>query len=227
MPSNGSGNAFSSLVPSTLGRVPNAAGNLLRKVLAFAIEGFSALPPAKESAAHQLQRHGDADAAIDALVQHHVSMAGAQGFVTNVGGALTALVAMPANLAGIAVLQARMVASIAHLRGYDINDPRVRTAIAMCLVSDNLDKSLGEDGLPTSPLVVATAPVFDAVLDQEISDRVAADLLARITGKRVVVAMTRRVPVLGGGVGAAVDGWDTLQVGRYAKTQLVDRRRRS
>lgn len=226
MPTTGNGNAFSSLVPSTLGKVPNAAGNLLRKVLLVAIEGYSALPPVKETAAHQLQKHGDTDAAIESLVQMHVTMAGAQGFATNIGGVLTALIALPANVVGVAVVQARMVATIAHLRGYNINDARVRTAIAMCLVGDSLEKNLGEAGLPTSPLVVATAPVYDAALDQKISDWVAADLLARITGKRVVVAMTKRVPVLGGGVGAAVDGWDTLQVARYAKAQLVDRRRR-
>lgn len=218
------GSAFSGLVP--LGKVPNAAGNLLRRVLTLAIEGFHPLPPAKDSAAHHLNKHADTEAAIDSLVNLHVSLAGAQGFVTNIGGVLTTIVSLPANMAGVAVLQARLVSTIAHLRGYDIHDPRVRTAIAMCLVGEDLEKSLGEAGLPTSPLVVATAPVFDASLDQKISDRVAADLVARITGKRVVVAMTKRVPVLGGGVGAAFDGWDTLTVGRYAKAQLVDRRRR-
>lgn len=216
------GNAFGGLVP--LGKVPGAAGTVLRRVLGLAIEGYSALPPAKESAANQLRKHQDAEAAIDSLINLHVTMAGAQGFVTNIGGVITSLVAMPANLAGVAVLQARLVATIAHLRGYDIDDRRVRTAIAMCLVGDELEQSLGDAGLPSSPLVVATAPVFDAALDQKISDRVAADLVARITGKRVVVAMTKRVPVLGGGVGAAFDGWDTLTVGRYAKTHLPRRR---
>lgn len=221
------GNGFANLVPSTFSKMPNAAGHLLRKVLVVAIDGYSALPPAKETAAHHLQRHGHADGAIDSLVQLHIGMAGAQGFVTNIGGVITALIALPANVAGVVVVQARLVATIAHLRGYDIDDPRVRSAIAMCLVGDNLEKTLGEAGLPTAPLVVATAPVFDAGLDQLISDHVAADLLGRVTGKRVVVAMTKRVPVLGGGVGAAFDSWDTLQVARYAKTHLVDRRRRS
>lgn len=218
------GRAFAGLVP--LGKVPGAAGNLLRKVLTLAINGYSALPPAKESAANQLRKHQDREAAIEALIQLHVTMAGAQGFVTNIGGVVTTLVAMPANIAGVAVVQARLVATIAHLRGYDIDDPRVRTAIAMCLVGDSLDKSLGDAGLPTSPMVVATAPMFDAALDQKISDRVAADVVARVTGKRVVVAMTKRVPVLGGGVGAAFDGWDTLTVGWFARAQFIDRRRR-
>lgn len=219
-----SGNGFVNLVPSTLGRVPNAAGNLLRKALVIAIDGYSALPPVKETAGHHLEKHGHVDRAIDSLIQMHIGMAGAQGFVTNIGGVVTALIGLPANVAGVVVVQTRVVATIAHLRGYDINDPRVRTAIAMCLVGHNPQKSLGEAGLPTAPLVVATAPVFDVALDQQISDHVAADLLARVTGKRVVIAMTKRIPVLGGGVGAAFDSWDTLQVARYAKAHLVDRR---
>ena len=35
------GNGFANLVPSTLGRMPNAAGTLLRKMLAVAIDGYS------------------------------------------------------------------------------------------------------------------------------------------------------------------------------------------
>ncbi|OYO25014.1 hypothetical protein CGZ93_00655 [Enemella dayhoffiae] len=212
-----------SLVPAG-GFGPNGAGKVLRRVMAVAIDGMGQLPPARESAGRQLGKHQNADKAIDILIQQHVALAGAQGFVTNIGGLITSLVSLPANIAGVAVLQARMVATVAHLRGYDVTDPRVRTAIAMCLVGDNLDSILGDADLPTSPLVVATAPVYDAGLDTKITDRVAGDLLTRITGKRMVVAMTKRVPVLGGGVGAAFDGWDTLQVGRYAKTQLVDRR---
>ena len=212
-----------SLVPSG-GFAPNGAGKVLRRIMTVAIDGVNGLPAARESAGRQLAKHGKAERAIDVMVQQHVALAGAQGFVTNIGGLVTSIVSLPANLAGVAVLQARMIAAIAHLRGYDVNDPRVRTAIAMCLVGDNLENILGDD-LPSSPMVVATAPVYDAVLDTKISDRVAGDLLTRVTGKRLVVAMTKRVPVLGGGVGAAFDGWDTLQVSRFAKAQLVDRRR--
>ncbi|WP_407644070.1 hypothetical protein [Enemella evansiae] len=212
------------LVPSG-GFAPNGAGKVLRRIMTVAIDGMGNLPPARDSAGRQLQKQGDAEKAINVLIQQHVALAGAQGFVTNIGGLVTSLVSLPANIAGIAVLQARVVATIAHLRGYDVTDPRVRTAIAMCLVGDNLENLLGDSELPSSPLVVATAPVYDAGLDTKISDRVAGDLLARVTGKRMVVAMTKRVPVLGGGVGAAFDGWDTLQVARYAKGQLVDRRR--
>lgn len=205
---------------------PNMVGGALRRILTVAIDGASGLPGAKSAAAAAMNRHGDADKAIDALITQHVSLGGAQGLLTNVGGFVTMAVTAPANLAGLAVIQARMVAAIAHLRGYDIDDERVRTAIAMCLVADGLEQLLSKRDLPHSPLVVATAPVLDPTLGAQISDRVGTELLSRLTGKRLaLVFVAKRIPVVGGGIGAAFDGWDTWTIGRFARQELVPRRR--
>ena len=81
---------------------------------------------------------------------------------------------MPANLAGVAVVQVRMVAAIAHLRGYDLDDNRVRTALVMCLLGgEEIAKRIVEGKLPTSPMAVATAPVFDPELDRQVAEEVA------------------------------------------------------
>lgn len=214
------------LVPVAGTLAPNVVGNALRRILAVAIDGGNGLPGARAAAAAKLQKYGDPDLAIDALVNQHISLAGAQGFLTNIGGLIATPITLPANMLGIAVVQARMVASIAHLRGYDLDDPRVRTAVAMCLVGDGLERTLGSSELPTRPLVVATAPVYDIKTDRRIADRVGADLINRVGGKQIVVAFTKRVPVVGGGVGAVYDGWSTFQVARYARAELLTRRTR-
>ena len=54
------------------------------------------------------------------MIEDHVRYAGAQGFATNLGGLVTAAVAIPANITGLALIQCRLVACIAHLRGYDL-----------------------------------------------------------------------------------------------------------
>ena len=125
---------------------------------------------------------------------------------TNLGGIVTAIVGLPANLAAVAVVQIRLIAAIAHLRGYDIDDPRVRTALLMCLMGDALDQRVADHRLPR-PLTVATAPAFDPVLDQRVSEMVLGDLAGRIGGKQLAVQMLRRIPLVGGPVGGAVDGW--------------------
>ena len=202
------------------------AGGALRRVLELAIDGYGRLPGAKTVAAKYLQRHGGSvDEAIDNLIEAHVRLASAQGFVTNLGGIAALAIAVPANLAGVAVLQVRMVAAIAHLRGYDVNDNRVRTALVMCLLGgEEIAKRIVEGKLPTSPMTVATAPVFDADLDRVVAEEVTGGLASRVGGRNMALIVTKRVPLLGGGIGAVMDGYATRQIGKYAKSELLRRR---
>jgi len=205
---------------------PGAAGGALKRVLEVAIDGYGRVPGARTVAAKHLQKHGGSvDDAIDSVIAQHVRLASAQGFLTNLGGVAALPVAIPANLAGISVVQVRMVAALAHLNGYDVGDLRVRTALVMCLLGgEEVTKRIGDGSLPTSPMAIATAPVFDAILDRQVADAVLADLMSRIGGKNLALVVTRRVPLLGGGVGAVVDGLATRQIGAYARTELLRRR---
>jgi uncharacterized protein (DUF697 family) len=218
----------SSLAPAAQRFAPQAAAGLLRQVLEIAIDGYQRFPGAEQVADGKLARTGgDAQLAIDAVVDQHIRLAGVQGFVTSIGGLVTLPVSMPANLTGLAVVQARMVAAIAHLRGYDLDDPRVRTAVITCLLGeDGVMDRLEKSSLPTSPLAIATAPVFDPELDRQVAGEVVAELIARISGKRMALTVTRKVPLLGGAVGAGVDGWSTYRIGQYADKSLVRRIRR-
>ncbi|MFP5283726.1 MAG: hypothetical protein ACLGIF_09780 [Actinomycetes bacterium] len=214
------------LVPVAARMAPQAAGGVLRRVLEMAIDGVAGLPGAKAVAAKQLERSGGAvDEAIEGIVDQHVRLASAQGFVTNLGGAAVLPIALSANLTGVAVVQVRMVAAIAHLRGYNLDDNRVRTALVMCLLGgEQVAQRIANGTLPTSPMAVATAPVFDRDLDTTVAQEVVADLLARIGGKSVALAISRRVPLVGGGVGAVMDGLATRNIGTYAKGELPRRR---
>jgi uncharacterized protein (DUF697 family) len=202
------------------------AGGALRQLLEIAIDGYGRLPSAKSAAARHLQKQaGSADEAISSIIDHHVRLASAQGFVTNIGGLAMLPVAIPANITGVATVQVRMVAAIAHLRGYDLNDNRVRTALVMCLMGgEQVAEHIAEGTLPTSPLAVATAPIFDPELDRLVAEEVLTDLAARIGGKNVALAIVKRVPLMGGGVSAVMDGIATYQIGRYASGELVRRR---
>lgn len=205
-------------------RTPQVAGGMLRSIVDFAIYGNDQLPGAKTVAARTLQSRGDREAAIDSLIVQHVSLAGAQGFLTSVGGWVTVPVGLPANIAGLAVLSVRMTASIAHLRGYDVEDPRVRSAITLTILGEDPVRKLVASGkIPASPLGVATAPAFDAELERQISERVMGSLAGRMGGKHLAVVVMRSIPLLGGGVGAAVDGWLTFGLGGYIKREFVAR----
>ena len=98
------------------------------RLLDLAIEGRGKLTGARAAASSLLRQRRDPEEAIRWLANQHIAMASGQGFATNWGGFLVSLVTIPANMAAAAFIQARAVAAIAHLRGYELNDPRVRTA---------------------------------------------------------------------------------------------------
>lgn len=117
-----------------------------------------------------------------------------------------------------------MIAGIAHLRGYELEDPRVRNAVLACLLGgDQVDALLRRGTLPAPPMALATAPVADPALDRRIATEVGSDIIARMTGKRLAVTVGRRVPVVGGVVGMGADGYSTWKIGRYADRELLPR----
>jgi hypothetical protein len=136
-------------------------------------------------------------------------------------------VTIPANIAGLALVQCRMVAAIAHLRGYDLADQRVRNAVLACILGEQQVHTLvRKKKLPSTPMGLATAPAHDPDLDAVIAAEVTSTLLTKVAGKRVATTVGRRVPVVGGLVGAGADGFATWQIGRYTDRELLPRRRR-
>ena len=125
------------LAPRVAELAPGLTTSFVREALHRAIDGIGPLPPAAKAAEAQLaEQHGNVDRGIHEVIENHVRYAGAQGFVTNIGGLITAAVAIPVNITGLALIQCRMVAGIAHLRGYDLDDPRVRNAILVCMLGE-------------------------------------------------------------------------------------------
>ncbi len=200
----------------------------MRYSVTRAIVGVGPLPPAAKAADKQLaEQKGDVDRAIHEVIENHVRLAGAQGFVTNLGGLVTAAFTIPANITGLALIQCRMIAGIAHLRGYDLDDPKVRNAILACLLGDDAVKALvKKKKLPAPPMAIATAPAHDEQLDTLIAAVVASDLITKVAGKRLATTVGRRVPVIGGLVGLSADAFATWRIGRYADRELLPRTRR-
>lgn len=213
------------LAPKMAGLAPGLTSSFVREALHRAIVGAGPLPPAAKAADKQLEEQkGDVDKAVKEVIENHVRYAGAQGFVTNIGGLVTAAVTIPANITGLALIQCRMIAGIAHLRGYDLDDPRVRNAILVAMLGEEAVTSMVKKRkIPAPPMALATAPVHDASIDVVISTEVASDLITKVAGKRLAITIGRRVPVVGGVVGMGADGYLTWKIGRYADRELLPR----
>jgi hypothetical protein len=220
------GRVAQELAPHVPGLAPGLTASFVHEALHRAICGIGPLPGAAAAADKQLrEQHGDVDRGVREVIENHVLMAGMQGFVTNLGGLVTMPLTLPANVTGLALLQCREVAGIAHLRGYDIDDPRVRNAILACMLGEDDVKSLVRGKrIPGRPLAIATAPVHDPDLSTVMATEVAGDLIAQVASKKLATRAWRLVPVVGGAVGAGVDAFTTWKVGRYADRELVRRR---
>ncbi|MEO5653606.1 MAG: EcsC family protein [Marmoricola sp.] len=216
------------LAPRITELAPNVTAGFVQQALHRAISGVGPLDGAAMSAEKALDSHkGDVEAAIKQLIETHVRLAGAQGFLTNIGGLVTMTVTVPANIAGLALIQCRMVAAIVHLRGYDLAEPRTRNAILACLLGEErMLAMIKKKKLPGTPMALATAPVHDPHIDNVMANEVASELITKVAGKRIAVTVGRRVPVVGGVVGAGTDGYSTWKIGRYVDREFLPRNRR-
>lgn len=208
-----------------VGAAPGVTTSFVREALKRAIEGVGPLPGAAKAAEAQLsEQHGDVERAVHEIVENHVRWSGAQGFATNIGGLVTLAVTVPANVTGLTLLQCRMVAAVAHLRGYSLDDPRVRNAILVCVLGEETVLSLvKKNAIPGTPMAIATAPAHDADLDRVVATQVASAMISRVAGKRLAVTAGKRVPLVGGAIGAGTDAYSTWKLGRYVQRELLPR----
>lgn len=122
----------------------------VQRILALGLDGRGPLRGAKAAAAKALAAaDGDTERAIAKLSRAGLRNSAAGGFVTSLGGFAVMPVAVPANVVEFYVNAARTVGAIATLRGYDIDDPAVRTAVLLTLIGSRSTDVLRTVGVVT------------------------------------------------------------------------------
>ncbi len=161
---------------------------------------------------------------IDALINWETTKNFTTGFVTGLGGMLTLPVSVPTDFVASWLIQARMVAAIARICGYDLASDRVQTFVLACLVGDaikDVGKAAGLDlsaGL-TKSLVKKTSAEVAADLQQKIGARLLAT-----AAKRSASSVAKGIPIIGGLVGGTFDATACHVAGRVAKKLFMPRR---
>lgn len=210
-----------------IGRIaPGFTEGFLRKVLARAIAGTGPFDPAAQVAEEALaEADGDVERAVESLIRSHVRLAGAQGFLTNVGGLVTVAVTIPANVTGLVMVQLRLHAAIALLHDLDLDDEGVRAGVLVTLLGhDETEKLVRKGKLPGNARWLAGGGEIGPEAGQRVAAQVAATLVAALGGKQLATTLGKRVPVLGGVVGAATDARATKRLGRDAARDLAPAR---
>jgi hypothetical protein len=195
------------------GGLAHLATELVEKLLDVGIDGRGPVKSAHEVAVAARAEVRSDDAAIKVIIRKHVRAAAVGGFVTGLGGFVTMPVALPANVTEFYLIATRMVAAIADVRGYDVTDPQIRTAVLLTLVgadaNDLIKKagaipgvSLGTGGTLTSLAAQRLPGPALMMLNKAIGFRLVAQ-----AGRSLLGRLGKAVPVVGGAVGAGVDGF--------------------
>ncbi|MFJ9209765.1 EcsC family protein [Streptomyces sp. NPDC102264] len=163
----------------------------------------------------------DIDAVVARLIKESVAAAGAQGFITGLGGLLTAGVTIPANVAASFAVNMRMAGAIAHLRGWDIRDPHARTVAMMLAIGMSTQRVLAAFGVKAGQKfgeqMIKKIPI---TMIRVINKKAGTHLVAKYGTQRAAITLAKGIPILGGLVGGAVDAGATAVIGRATDKAL-------
>ena len=188
--------------------------SIFRLIYSRVLKGLPGLGTPGEVAARARDSAPDIDGAANRVVSMHTALGSSQGFLFGLPGFLLLPLTLPANLAAAAAVQLHMVASLAALGDLDPADPAVRDRCIRCLLRRG-------PGQPSSDE------------EEEIATRTSVKLLergarwvAKRTAQRVSRSALRRVgvrsmPLVGGILGGAVDGWATAAVARCGREEFL------
>jgi len=201
---------------------PGAIDRLVEMLVDTGLEGRGPLSSAREVADKALAKHdGDAEKAIAAVARATTVAGGVGGFLTGIGGFVTMPVSLPVNVAEFYLQAVRMVGTIATLRGYDISEPRVRTAVLLTLVGSDSDEVLKKAGMATAGSRITSyalkglPPAALMVVNKAVGFR-----LMRGVSEKVLSRLGRGIPLAGGLVGGGIDGWMMKKIADHAMKEF-------
>lgn len=198
-----------------------AVSKLVTMVLDLGLDGRGPFDPAAQVAEEALREKGSVDEAINSIARGTMLRGGIGGFVTGVGGFVTMPVALPANVLEFYVQATRMVGAIAILRGYDVEDERIRTAVLLTLVGSKSEDVLKKAGMATGGGRLATfalrgmPPAALMVLNKAVGFN-----LLRGAGTKALGRLGRGVPVAGGFVGGGIDAYMMKKIADHAMKEF-------
>ena len=200
------------------GGLSGAATKLVERLLDVGIDGKGPFDSAEKVAADALsQAGGKVEQAIKIVQRDHRQLAGVGGFVTGLGGFFTMPVSLPANLLSFFILGTRMTAATAKLRGYDIDQPEIRSALLLTLVGADSDDILKKAGLQLSggKIVSLATDRLPAPALMVLNKAIGFRLLGRV-GQGTFAKLGRGVPVVGGLIGGGVDVYMLGKIAQHA-----------
>lgn len=203
------------------GATSQAINQLVTMLLDIGLDGRGPIRSAAQVASSAKREKGSREEAINSIARGTMLSGGIGGFVTGVGGFFTMPIALPANVLEFYVQATRMVGAIAILRGHDIKEPRIRTAVLLTLVGSKSDEVLKRAGIATgggriAELALRNVPPSALM----IVNKAIGFHLMRGVGTKVLGRFGRGVPVAGGFVGGGIDAYMMKKIADHAMQEF-------
>lgn len=189
---------------------------LLKPFYSKAVEGLPLLGTPAEAARRFATGSPEEDSR--RLIAFYTGLGGATGFACGLPGFLMLPLTLPANIAGVAVLQLHMSAALAVMGGHDERASQTRDRCIGCLL-----EKLDETGKNSEEEEVASRTGIKLM---ERGVRLVAEQTTRLAGRAArgfaLRRLGRRLPLVGGILGASSDVLVTRYVGRCAREAFLE-----
>ena len=206
-------------LPKSKLKMPNIDEKSMLKVLDWTYETtINGIPGQKtiEELAADYLKHDDIETAISKMITYQTSKAGISGFVTGFGGILTMPVTIPANITSVILVQLRMIATIADMRGYDLKSDQVQTFVYASLTGTSVADIAKKAGIIiANKMATGVIKKIPGKVLTKITQAVGFRWVTKF-GTKGAVNLGKMVPIAGALIGGVVDTASTQIIAKNA-----------
>jgi hypothetical protein len=192
--------------------------------IAFALldkvnEGFVGFESAESLANRYILANPDKtrDEIVDSLIKWESSKSFGIGFVTGLGGFITALGSIPASITANLLLQIRLCSAISLIYGEDIQTEEMKTFLLVSAVSSSLFNTVGITTI-NKELVRNIPRILFRTLQKELASKLVKILGAKVASRIALYG----VPVLGGFINGTFESYFLYQIGINHKNRITN-----
>lgn len=195
------------------------SATLLDKVYGYVLNGIPKMEkPITELVREYTSKYNSTEDAIKEFVRVQRLKVTTTGFLTGLGGLIVLPVALPADLVSSTYIELRTIAAIAAIRGYSVNDDKVKTMVYLCLVGNAIGDVLKQAGIKIGEAYVAKKliPKVSTEVSKKLTRAVGVRVLTK-GGSKGIINLGKLVPVVGGVVGGIYNYVEISVFARRAK----------
>lgn len=191
---------------------PEQMSEVLDKCYNAAIQGLPKMKSCTELADEYRIKYSDLETSAQKFISYQIIKCSTSGFITSLGGLITLPVSVPANVASVLYVQIRMIATLAAMAGYDINDDSVQTIVYACLAGTSVSDVFKSAGvkIANKSLEALIKKIPGTVLTR-INKAVGFRLITKF-GTTGIINLGKMIPIAGGFIGGGVD---------FASTKII------